>query len=103
MTASPVYLDHAATTPVDERVIAAMTPVLTDTYANPNSLHTPGRDASRTLEDARRRFAEGIGAADPREVVFTGSGTESDNAALFGITAAVAPHGSRRRRRVLRR
>ena len=79
------YLDYSATTPVDQRVIDAMMPHWTEGWGNPNSLYRQGRDAFRVLEGARESFATGIGAANPTEVVFTGAGTESDNAAVLGI------------------
>lgn len=88
-----VYFDYAATTPVDDRVIEAMLPYLSTHYGNPNSLYALGRDAYRALEDARERVARGIGATHPNEVLFTGCGTESDNAAIIGITTRKAPTG----------
>jgi cysteine desulfurase len=88
-----VYFDYAATTPVDERVTKAMAPFLSERFGNPNSLYALGRDAYRALEEARERFAKGIGAAQPDEVLFTGAGTESDNAALIGILNRLAPEG----------
>ncbi len=88
-----VYFDYAATTPVDERVLEAMMPFFSDRFGNANSLYALGRDAYRALEDARERFAKGIGAANPNEVIFTSGGTESDNAALLGILARTAPEG----------
>lgn len=84
-----IYFDHAATTPVDERVAEAITASWRGAWGNPNSLYAAGRKASRALEDARDRFAELIGASVTNEVVFTSGGTESDNAAVFGITDAV--------------
>jgi cysteine desulfurase len=86
--ANPVYLDYSATTPVDARVLDAMLPFLSERFGNPNSLYELGRDASRALEDARASFAESIGAEEPGEIVFTGSGTEADDAALLGIAQA---------------
>jgi len=88
-----VYFDYAATTPVDERVVDAMIPFFSERFGNANSLYGLGRDAYRALEDARERFARGINAAAPNEVIFTSGGTESDNAALLGILARVAPDG----------
>jgi len=82
-----VYLDYAATTPVDERVVAAMLPFFTERYGNPNSLYGLGRDAFRALEEARESFAAAIGAS-PGELIFTGCGTEADNAAVLGIANA---------------
>jgi cysteine desulfurase len=87
------YFDYAATTPVDERVIEAMLPLLGERFGNPNSLYALGRDAYRALEDARERVASSIGAHNPNEVIFTGGGTESDNSALIGILSRVAPEG----------
>lgn len=87
------YFDYAATTPVDPRVVETMAPFFSERFGNPNSLYSLGRDAYRALEDARERFAKAIGAADPSEVVFTGGGTESDNAALIGILGRIAPDG----------
>lgn len=87
------YFDYAATTPVDERVLEAMMPFFSERYGNANSLYALGRDAYRGLEDARERFAAGIGAESPNEVIFTSGGTESDNAALIGILSKAAPQG----------
>ncbi len=84
-----VYLDYAATTPVDPRVLEAMLPYMTERFGNPNSLYAAGREAHAALEQARVLFAQGIGADLPNEVIFTSGGTESDNAALVGITSAV--------------
>lgn len=88
-----VYFDYAATTPVDERVVQAMLPFFSERFGNANSLYALGRDAYRALEDARERFATAIGAAKPNEILFTGAGTESDNAALVGIINRIAPDG----------
>lgn len=85
MERTDVYLDYAATAPVDERVVDAMLPYYRETWGNPNSLYRRGRDAYLALEAARERVSEAIGAANPSEVVFTSGGTESDNAALWGI------------------
>ena len=84
-----VYFDHSATTPVDQRVIDAMMPHWTEDWGNPNSLYELGRRAYRSLEEARERFMAGINAKHPAEVIFTGAGTESDNAALLGIAGAL--------------
>jgi cysteine desulfurase len=88
-----IYLDYAATTPVDPRVVDVMLPFFTERYGNANSLYALGRDAYRDLEAARESFAASIGAAAPSEVVFTGAGTESDNAALIGIARAGKARG----------
>jgi len=92
-TPKSIYLDYAATTPVDERVVAVMLPFLTERYGNPNSLYALGRDAYRALEAARESFAANIGAANPSEVIFTGAGTEGDNAAVLGIARAAKARG----------
>ena len=83
-----VYLDYAATTPTDRRVVDAMLPFFTERYGNASSLYALGRDAARSLEDARERIAGAIGAARPDEVVFTSGGTESDNTAIIGLATA---------------
>lgn len=82
-----LYLDAAATEPVGPDVIAAMTPFLTDAYANPASVHQPGKTAARALDAARASFAAGLGAK-PDDVIFTSGGTESDNLAVKGIAMA---------------
>jgi cysteine desulfurase len=83
MTAPPVYLDHAATTPVRPEVSEAMLAAMERAWANPSSTHTPGRTARATLEEARERLAAVIGAA-AGEIVFTRAGTEADNLAVLG-------------------
>jgi cysteine desulfurase len=82
-----VYADNNATTKVDDRVVEEMLPLFSEVYGNPSSMHTFGAEAGRKLRVARERVAEFI-KADPSEVVFTGCGTESDNAALFGTLEA---------------
>ncbi|HEY5112917.1 MAG TPA: aminotransferase class V-fold PLP-dependent enzyme, partial [Coriobacteriia bacterium] len=88
-----IYLDYAATTPVDPRVVEVMLPYFTERYGNANSLYALGRDAYRGLEAARESFATSIHAAQPGEVIFTGAGTEGDNAALIGIARAGKARG----------
>jgi cysteine desulfurase len=82
-----IYLDHAATTPVDPRVVTAMLPYFTEIFGNASSVHSTGRDAKSALESARNTIARAIGA-QPGEVVFTSGGTESDNAAINGVLRA---------------
>jgi len=82
-----VYLDHAATTPVDPRVVEAMQPYWSHVYGNTSSIHTVGRAALKALDEARRTVAD-ILSCHPTEVVFTGCGTESDNLAVRGATFA---------------
>lgn len=79
-----IYLDHAATTPLRPEVVEAMMPYMTDIYGNPSSLHAYGREARLAIDAARRRIAAAL-RSDPRELVFTSGGTESDNSALFGV------------------
>jgi cysteine desulfurase len=92
----PVYLDHAATTPMRPEAIAAMTEELAR-LGNPSSLHTEGRRARRVVEESREQIAEVFGAR-PSEVVFTSGGTEADNLAVKGLYWA---RQNRSRRRVL--
>ncbi|HJV97795.1 MAG TPA: cysteine desulfurase family protein [Arthrobacter sp.] len=79
----PVYLDHAATTPLSAEALAAMTRELSRT-GNPSSLHGSGRRARRAVEDAREALAAAAGA-HPSEVIFTSGGTEADNLAVKGL------------------
>ncbi len=80
---SPVYLDHAATTPMRPEAIVAMTEELAR-LGNPSSLHAVGRRARRVVEESREQLAEVFGAR-PSEVVFTSGGTEADNLAVKGL------------------
>jgi len=82
-----IYLDHAATTPVDPEVVQAMLPYFSERFGNASSLHRFGREAHEALEAARRSVAELIGAEE-REIVFTSGGTESDNLAIKGLVLA---------------
>ncbi|MGI8666546.1 MAG: cysteine desulfurase family protein [Jatrophihabitans sp.] len=90
------YLDHAATTPMLEQVIAAMSATMAE-IGNPSSLHTSGRRARRTVEESRERLAAALGAR-PSEVIFTSGGTESDNLAVKGIFLARNAETPSRRR-----
>ncbi len=82
-----IYLDYAATTPVDERVLSVMIPYFLENYGNPSSIHFYGQQAEAALEDAREVVAQSINAR-PEEIVFTSCGTESDNLALRGAVLA---------------
>ena len=93
---SPVYLDHAATTPMHPAAIEAMTAVLA-TVGNASSLHGTGRVARRRMEESRETLATLLGAR-PSEVIFTAGGTESDNLAVKGIYWARRDAEARRRR-----
>ena len=82
-----IYLDHAATTPVDVRVIEAMQPYWAEHFGNTSSIHSIGREAQQGLDQARQTVAEVLGCS-PQEIVFTGCGTESDNLAIRGVAFA---------------
>ncbi|MCH8799910.1 MAG: IscS subfamily cysteine desulfurase [Chloroflexi bacterium] len=88
-----VYLDHAGTTPLDHKVLEAMVPYFSQRFGNPSSLHSVGQEARYALDEARERVA-GVLHCRPREVVFTGGGTESDNAAIHGIATALHETGN---------
>ena len=95
----PVYLDHAATTPMRPEAIAAMASELGH-LGNPSSLHAAGRRARRVVEESREQLAEVFGAR-PSEVIFTSGGTEADNLAVKGLYWARhdgGPPGDTRRR-----
>lgn len=94
----PVYLDHAATTPLSAEALAALTRELART-GNPSSLHGSGRRARRSVEDARETIAAAAGA-HPSEVIFTSGGTESDNLAVKGLYWSRSG-GNPSRRRIL--
>ena len=79
-----VYLDNAATTQPDERVVEAMLPYLKESFGNPSSIHNPGREVKVFLEEARETTAKFIGAR-PSEIYFTSGGTEANNFAIKGI------------------
>jgi cysteine desulfurase len=93
MPKDPVYLDHAATTPVRPDVLEAMLPFLGSvSFGNPSSSHRFGRTARAGLEQARREVAAAVGA-EPSQVVFTSGGTEADNLAIIGAALAARHHG----------
>jgi cysteine desulfurase len=83
----PVYLDHAATTPVRSEVLEAMQPFFGPRFGNPSSAHRWGREARTALDEARERLARCLGASSD-EVIFTSCGTEADNLALIGVWRA---------------
>ena len=82
-----IYLDYAATTPVDPAVVKEMLPYFTEKYGNPSSVHSCGQEVRDALEKARNQVATMIGA-HPSEIIFTSGGSESNNTALKGITHA---------------
>ena len=90
----PVYLDHAATTPVRAEVLEAMQPFFGSRFGNPSSMHRWGREARTALDEARERVGRCLGAASD-EVVFTSCGTEADNMALIGVWRAREGGGRR--------
>jgi len=85
VTERRIYLDNNATTPLDERVVEAMLPVLRECFGNPSSTHAFGEEAADLLEAARAAVARLIGARSPAEIVFTSGGTESINTALHAV------------------
>jgi cysteine desulfurase len=92
MAADPVYLDHAATTPVREEVFEAMKPFYGPRFGNPSSTHRWGREARAALDEARERVGRCLGArAD--EICFTSGGTEADNLAILGAWRALKAKG----------
>ncbi len=93
MTDERIYLDYAATTPLDPRVLEAMLPYLTERFGNPNSIHSLGREARKAVDEAREKIAELL-HCHPAELVFTSGGTESDNLALRGVAEAYRHRGN---------
>jgi cysteine desulfurase len=92
---SSIYLDYAATTPLDPDVLRAMLPYLGPEFGNPSSIYQQGQAAKAAIEDARLRVA-GVLGLDPAEVVFTSGSTESDNVALAGVAWAARKAGIER-------
>ena len=87
-----IYLDHAATTPVSKTVLQAMLPFFTDCAGNASAVYGTGREARKAVENARKQAADAIGA-EPREILFTGGGSESDNLAIKGTAFALKEKG----------
>ena len=87
-----IYLDHAATTPVTPSVMEAMAPFFTACFGNASAVYGTGREARKAVEKARKQTAEAIGA-EPREILFTGGGSESDNMAVKGTAFALRDKG----------
>jgi cysteine desulfurase len=93
MTGERIYLDYAATTPLEPRVLEAMMPYMTEHFGNPNSIHSFGREARRAIDEAREEVAQLLNC-QPSEIVFTSGGTESDNLALRGVAEAYRHKGN---------
>lgn len=82
--AKRIYMDNAATTPVADEVVEAMLPYFSEHFGNASSIHKEGQDARRAIEDARRKIAKFLNVRE-QEIIFTGSGTESNNTAIKGL------------------
>lgn len=89
----PIYLDYSATTPVDKRVFEVMVPYFTEKFANPSSIHILGREVREDLENARASVASFV-KCEAHEIVFTASGTSSDNLAVKGMADALKNKGN---------
>lgn len=89
----PVYLDYNATTPLDERVVKAMMPFISEHFGNPSSSHAYGRLAREAVEKAREQVAQLL-RCQPDEVLFTSGGTESNNQAIKGVALALRERGN---------
>lgn len=87
-----IYLDHAATSPMNDKVIDAMTVAMREVYGNASSVHQAGREARKHIDNARDLLAQSIGAKSG-EIIFTSGGTEADNTAIFGTAYARAAEG----------
>ncbi len=87
-----IYLDNAASTPLRPEVVRVMLPILEHTFGNPSSIHSTGREAFKILENARGDVARTL-ECSPSEIMFTGSGTEANNTAVFGVAHAYQARG----------
>ena len=88
-----IYLDHAATTPVTDKVLASMLPFFSECWGNPSGIYGTGREARKAVEKARRQAAAALGS-EPREIIFTSGGSESDNMAIKGAAYALKETGN---------
>ena len=86
------YLDHAATSPIHPSVIDKMMSVMAANFGNPSSIHSFGREARHSLDEARAEIAASIGA-NRQEIVFTSGGTEADNTAMIGVAHSYQHRG----------
>lgn len=96
MAKRKIYLDYAATTPVDPRVFAAMKPYFSGKFGNPSSMHSFGQESSEAVEKARKQAADFFGC-EPGEIVFTSGATESNNFATKGAMIALVSHFSQKK------
>ncbi len=92
MSLRKVYMDHSATTFVDASVLERMLPFFSEKYGNPNSVHAWGREVRASVEEARSSVARLINA-EPREILFTGGGSEADNLAIKGVAEVLSGKG----------
>jgi cysteine desulfurase len=88
-----IYMDHAATTPVDERVLAAMLPHFGESFGNPSSIYTLAQEGRKALDESRDTVAAVLGARSS-EIVFTSGGTEADNLAVKGVALGLRSAGN---------
>lgn len=92
MNSRKVYMDHSATTFVDRSVLERMLPYFSEKYGNPNSIHAWGREVRSSVDEARASVARLLNA-DPREILFTGGGSEADNLAIKGVAEVLSEKG----------
>ncbi|MDQ2085796.1 cysteine desulfurase NifS [Herbivorax sp. ANBcel31] len=93
MDKKTIYFDHAATTPISTEVLEEMLPYFTENFGNPSSIYSLGRESKKALEEAREKVSKAVGS-NPREIFFTGSGTEADNWAVKGVAYANKDKGN---------
>src|SRR3989338_4894206 len=86
-----IYLDYAATTPVDKEVLKAMLPYFSDKFGNASSVHSFGQEAIAAIDQSREKIAEFF-SCDFSEIIFTGSATESNNLAIKGLVGKIKVH-----------
>jgi cysteine desulfurase len=96
MKTKKIYLDYAATTPIDPKVLRVMLPYLKNEFGNPSSIHSVGQKAQEAIDKAREQVSRFLNCS-PSEIVFTGSATEANNLAIFGVVKAakkqeIKPH-----------
>ena len=89
-----IYADYAAASPVDERVLAAMTPFFLEKFGNPSSLHAAGREPKKAVEEARARVASLFNAKRKEEIIFTSGGTEASNIGIKGVAMRLRGGGN---------